>query len=56
MPAKEERKKKEDKQNQNFKVWFCKFFALLCFVFLGTAPIPYVQVAHTGNGSKGLFR
>ena len=24
---------------------FCKIFALLCFVFLGTVPIPYVQVA-----------
>ena len=23
----------------------CRHFALLCFVFLGAAPIPYVQVA-----------
>ena len=23
----------------------CKFFAFLCFVFLGAAPIPHVQVA-----------
>ena len=23
----------------------CKLFSLLCFVFLGVAPIPYVQAA-----------
>ena len=26
-------------------VLFCKLFALLCFIFLRTALIPYVQVA-----------
>ena len=50
-------KKKEDEKNRNFHVRFsrvdlatdlqrdedCKFFPLLCFVFLGTAPTLYVQ-------------
>ena len=66
---KRKERKKEDKQNGHFQVWFfstlikasrtirvdlaleqqkdvvCKLFSPLCFVFVGTAPIPYVQAA-----------